>query len=50
MAVDSKYRDEEHATHHDVYGGDPNHAHQWTWTPDNHGHMGYECPCGAYRP
>lgn len=34
---------------HEVYGGDPDHTHQWTWTPDSQGHMGYECPCGAFR-
>ncbi len=34
----------------DVLGGDPDHAHLWTWTSDNNSHMGFECACGAYRP
>ncbi|MCP9209589.1 hypothetical protein [Streptomyces cucumeris] len=36
--------------HHEVYGGDPMHLHQWTWTEDDgNGHMGYTCPCSAFR-
>ncbi|MFI0967132.1 hypothetical protein ACH4S8_37960 [Streptomyces sp. NPDC021080] len=36
---------------HDVYGGEPGHPHEWTWTlADEHGHMGFTCPCGAFRP
>ncbi|MFD8648686.1 hypothetical protein [Streptomyces mirabilis] len=36
---------------HDVYGGDPSHPHEWTWTEDDgNGHMGFVCPCTAFRP
>lgn len=37
-------------THHEVWGGDPEHPHTWTWTPDDgNDHMGHVCPCGAFR-
>ncbi|GAA2720559.1 hypothetical protein GCM10010315_41250 [Streptomyces luteosporeus] len=35
----------------DVYGGDPDHTHRWSWTGDDgNGHMGWVCACSAYRP
>jgi hypothetical protein len=33
-----------------IYGGEPDHPHTWTWTEDDgNGHMGYVCPCSAFR-
>ncbi|MGY0062870.1 hypothetical protein ACWY4P_41095 [Streptomyces sp. LZ34] len=53
MTKDHEYdeRNFEYALRGDIYGGDPSHAHLWTWTDDDgNGHMGYVCDCGAYRP
>jgi hypothetical protein len=34
----------------EIWGGDPEHPHTWTWTEDDgNGHMGYVCACTAFR-
>ena len=41
----------QYAARGEIYGGDPLHAHRWTWTPDDgNGRSGHVCKCDAYRP
>lgn len=32
------------------YGGNPDHAHRWTYGDDGNGHSGDVCNCGAHMP